>query len=75
MSKSNREAAYKQLAIEPADQWAAIVALRRREAGKWFGFVTRALVSGSVAAVLRYNIISRIRTALARQLLGVPLVG
>ena len=52
-----------------------MVALRHPTSGKWFGFVTRTLVFGSVAAVLHYNILSRIWSALCCHLLGIPLVG
>ena len=62
--KADREAAYKKLPIEPADQCTAIVAISHPQSLKWFGFVTRALVFGSVAAVLRYNILSGIWSAI-----------
>ena len=73
--KADREAAYKQLPISPDDQWTAIVALCHPTSGKWFGFATRTLVYGSVAAVLHYNILSSIWTALVCQLLGIPFWG
>ena len=73
--KTDHEAAYKQLPIAPADQQTAIVALRRPSSGNWFGFVTRTLVFGSVAAVLHYNVISRIWAALCCRPLGIPLAG
>ena len=73
--KADREAAYKQPPIAPADQWAEIVALRRPNSGKLLGFVARTLVFGSVSAVLRYNALSRIWTAPARHLLGRPCWG
>ena len=58
--KADREAAYKQLPIDPEDQRGAIVAPRRPQSGKWFGFITRALIFGAVAAVLHYNVFSRL---------------
>ena len=73
--KADHEAAYKQLPIDPADQKTAIVALRHPKSGKWFGFITRTLVFGSVAAVLHYNILSRIWTSICCRLLGIPIVG
>ena len=70
--KADHEAAYKQPQIDPADQRFAIVALRRPSSGKWFGFVARPLISGSVADVLHYNISSIIRAALTNRCLGIP---
>ena len=72
LCKADREAAYKQLPISPDDQWAEIVAMRHPTSGKWFGFVTRTPVFGSVAALLHYNILSGIWKALASHLLGTP---
>ena len=46
MFKADRKAAYKQLPIDPADQASAIVAPRHPMGGKWYGFVTRALIFG-----------------------------
>ena len=73
--KADHEDAYKQLPIAPDDQQTAIVALRNPTSGNWFGFATRTLVFGSVADVLRYNVLSRIWAALCVRLLGIPLVG
>ena len=75
LCNADREAAYKQLPIDPSDQKNAIVVLRRRASKLWYGFVTRALIFGSVAAVLHYNAISRILVALANRVLGIPLGG
>ena len=72
--KADHEAAYKQLPIAPSDQCTAIVAIRRPQSMKWFGFVTRTLVFGSVAAVIHYNILSGIwSTIFARPMLIPPL--
>ena len=72
--KADHEAAYKQLPIDPADQRNAIIALRHPRSKKWFGFITRALIFGAVAAVLHYNAFSRAWTALVNRTLGIPLV-
>ena len=53
--KADREAAYKQLPLRTAGQASAIIALRRPASGVWFGFVSRTLMFGSVAAVVHYN--------------------
>ena len=73
--KADHEAAYKQLAIAPSGHWAAIVALLHPTSGKWFGRVTRAIVSGPVADVMRYNILSRFWTSPVCHMLGIPRVG
>ena len=41
---------------------------------KWFGFVSRTQMFGSVAAALRYNAMSGICAEIASRLLGIPLV-
>ena len=58
--KAGRESGYKQLPIAPKDQRTSVVALRRPQSKKRFGFVTRTLVFGSVAAGPHYNILSGI---------------
>ena len=75
MFKADHKAAYKQLPIDPADQETAIIALRHPSNSRWYGFVTRALIFGSVAAVLHYNVFSRIIVALVNRYLGIPLLG
>ena len=54
--KADHESAYKQLPIRPADMKNASVALRHHSKGSRFVFVTRTLIFGSVAAVIRYNV-------------------
>ena len=75
MFEAAHKSAYKQLPIDPADQASAIVALRHPMEGKRYGFVTRTLISGSIASVLHYNVLSRTLTALVNRYLGLPLVG
>ena len=72
--KADHESAYKQLPIRPSDMKASIIALRHPSSGKWFGFVTRTLIFGSIAAVLHYNVFSRILAELTIRCLGLPLV-
>ena len=72
--KADHEAAYKQLPISPDDQECAIIALRHPSSGRWYGFVTRTLVFGAVAAVLRYNVFSRAIAALVNRIFGIPMV-
>ena len=72
--KADREAAYRQRPIDPADQRFAIVALRRPTTHLWYGFATRTFLFGPVAAVLRYDGLSRILASLADRCLGISLV-
>ena len=72
--KADREAAYKQFPLAPADQPRAIIALRRPKSHKWFGFTSRTLMFGASGAVLHYNVFSRMVTALANRLFGIPLI-
>ena len=73
-AKAVHEASYKQLPLRPKDQAGAIIALRRPVAGKWFGFASRTLAFGATAAVLHYNVFSRLVTALVNRLSGIPLI-
>ena len=72
--KADHEAAYKQLPLRPEDQFRAVIALRCPVTGKWFGFVSRTLMFGATAAVLHYNVFSRLITALVNRVLGIPLI-
>ena len=72
--KADHEAEYKQLPIAPSDQCTAVVALRHPKSPMWFGFVTRTLVFGSVAADIRYNILSGIWSAIFARPMLIPLL-
>ena len=54
--KADHEAAYKKLPLAQADQRKAVIVLRRPTSGKRPGFLSRALMFGATAAVLRYNV-------------------
>ena len=75
MFKTDHESAYKQMPIDPDDRKNAIVSIRDPSTRRRHGFVSRTLVFGSVDAVLHYNVLSRILTALTNRCLGIPLVG
>ena len=72
--KADREADYKQLPLDSDDQAAGIIALRRPTSGKWFGFRSRTLMFGSVAAFLHYNLFSRLITETFSRLFKIPLI-
>ena len=56
MFKADREADYKQLPLALPDQDTAAIALRNPLDGLWYGFASRTLVFGSIAAVIHYAI-------------------
>ena len=70
--KSDHEAAYKRLPIDPGDQSYAIIALRRQASGKWNGFRPTGLMFGIVAGVLHYDVFSRLITDIFNRLFGIP---
>ena len=74
LTKAGHEAACKQLPIEPRDQRHVIVALRRPRAHTWRGFATRALIAGSIDAVLHYNVLRRIISTLVNRFCGIPML-
>ena len=52
----------------------AVVASRPPRDNKWYGFVSRTMMFGAIAAVLRYNVVSRLLSELVPKLLGIPLL-
>ena len=68
--KADHESDYNQLPLGPADQSYDIISLRNPATGKWHGFRARTLMFGSVAAVLHYNVFSRLITAIFNRLLA-----
>ena len=75
MFKEDHNASYKQLPIDPAELSAAIIALRHPVVHRWYGFVTRTLIFGSVADVLHYNVLPRLLVALVNRYLGYSVGG
>ena len=72
--KADHEAAYKQLPLDHYHSKLAVVALRSPLDGKWYGFISRTLMFGAIAAVLHYNVFSRLLSELVSKLLGIPLL-
>ena len=70
--KADHEAAYKQLSIEWSHSQLAAISLRSPLDKQRYGFLSRPMVFGAVAAVLRYNVFSRIVAELASKILGSP---
>ena len=72
--KTDHEAAYKQLPLDPTQANLAMVALRHPTLRTWFVFAPRSLIFGSVAAVIHYNCFSRIISVLTNKIFGIPLL-
>ena len=72
--KADHEAAYKQLPILWEQSKLAVVALRSPKDGRWYGFFSRTLLFGAVAAVIHYNTFSRIISELVCRLFGIPML-
>ena len=72
--KADHEAAYKQLPLDHYQAKLAVIALRSPVDGKWYGFISRTLMFGAIAAVLHYNVFSRLLSELVSKLLGIPLL-
>ena len=72
--KADHEAAYKQLPLAPSHAKLAIIALKNPTDGRWYGFLSRTMVFGAIAAVLHYNVFSRLIAELFTRLFGIPLL-
>ena len=71
-TKADHEAAFKQLPLREEHSRLAAVFLRNPADGCWYSFRSRALLFGAAAAVLQYNVFSRIADELFTRLFGIP---
>ena len=72
--KADHEAAYKKLPLGYFHAKLAVAALRSPGDNQRYGFISRTMMFGAVAAVLHYNVFSRLLSELVSQLLGIPLL-
>ena len=72
--KADHEAAYKQLPMKWEHSRLAVITLRCPTDGKWYAFRSRTMVFGAVAAVLHYNVFSRVLAELFTKLFGIPIL-
>ena len=72
--KADRQAVYKNLPLSPDQSDRCVVALRCPSDGRWYGFLSRTLLFGAAAAVLRYNCFSLQVFVLADRISGLPIV-
>ena len=71
-SKSYHESSYKKLPLEPHRARLAVIALRSPFGDLWYGFPSRTLFFGSFAAVIRYNVRSRMLAVIFAKIFGAP---
>ena len=71
---ADHAAAYKQPPLEWAKHSLASVALRSPGDGRRYGFTSRTLLFGAIAAVLHYNVFSRIIDSLGFRCFGTPAI-
>ena len=73
-AKSDQEAAYKQLPLDWDRANLAVVSLRPPADGRWYCFVRSTLLFGAVAAVIHYNVFSRIISELMFRIFGAQII-
>ena len=74
-AKADHGAAYKQIPLDEGNSNLAVVDLRSPTNGRWYGFVIITLLFGAVAAVIHYNVFSRIISELMCRTFGTPMIG
>ena len=72
--KADHEAAYKQLPLNWEHSSLAVIALRSPKDNRWYGFMSRTLMFGAIAAVIHYNVFSRLLAELTCKIFGIPIV-
>ena len=72
--KADHEAAYKQLPLDYCHSKLSVIALRPPHDHRWYGFISRTMMFGAIAAVLHYNVFSRILSEVVSKLFGIPLL-
>ena len=70
--KTDHEAAYIQLPLDPAQEDHAMVALRRPALMTWYVLAPTSQLFGAEAAVMLYNFLSRAISVLANKIFGAP---
>ena len=70
--KADHEAAYKQLPLDFPHAKLAVVPLRSPTDGLCYGFVSRTMMFGAIAAALHYNVFSRLLSELVSKLWAFP---
>ena len=72
--KCDHKSDYKALPVDPRETKFAVITLKCPVDGEFYAFISRTLLFGSIASVLRYNVFARIVTELFTLIFGIPIV-
>ena len=72
--KAERDDAYKQPPLAWGQSELSVVSIRSPAGGRWYGFLSRALLYGAIAAAIRYNVVSRIISELMCRIFCIPMI-
>ena len=70
--KSDHEASYRKISLDPLHAKLSAISMRPPTDDRWYGLFSRTMVFGAVAAVLHYNVFSRMVAELHTNLFGAP---
>ena len=73
-SKCDHKSAYKALPVDPQETWFAVITLKCPSDGKYYAFISRTQLFGSIASVIHYNVFARIIAELFTVIFGIPFV-
>ena len=71
--KCDRKSDYNSLPVDPREARFAVITSKCHNDGKYYAFIRRALLFGSIASALRYNVSARIITDLFTLIFGIPM--
>ena len=72
--KADRESEYKQLPVDCCHAEISVTAMKWPVDNNRYGFLSRTMMFGAIAAVLHYNVFARPLSELVSQLFGIPLL-
>ena len=67
--------AYKNLPIRPSDQRFSYITIKNPSTGRFVAMAPKTQISGSIASVLHYNVLSRILVSIFNRVFGIPMIG
>ena len=73
-SKADHQASYRQIPLKAPHAKQAVSPLRSPTDNRLYGSISRTMVFGDVASVLRYNVFSRLIADLFAKLFGIPIL-
>ena len=72
--KCDRKSAYNALPADPQETRFAAITPRSPKDGEYYAFISRTLLFGPIASVLRYNVSARIVAELFSLIFGIPAI-